>query len=124
MRSPPAGHHGAGILPLRLALLNVAANWPKLVDPQDPEPCPLRFTRGDVQGLMQERERYVEWHGFLEYLRDAFGVRLYGWVDRNSYERKKEQLEGVKQHLDAALVSEMERTAPGGSWWPFHDTVQ
>ncbi|KAL1679593.1 kinase-like domain-containing protein [Schizophyllum commune] len=113
-----------GILPLRLALLNVAANWPKLVDPQDPEPCPLRFTRGDVQGLMQERERYVEWHGFLEYLRDAFGVRLYGWVDRNSYERKKEQLEGVKQHLDAALVSEMERTAPGGSWWPFHDTVQ
>ena len=46
-----------GILPLRLALLNVAAKWPKIVETEDTGPCPLRFKRGEVQRLMQQRER-------------------------------------------------------------------
>ncbi|KAL1743844.1 kinase-like domain-containing protein [Schizophyllum fasciatum] len=113
-----------GILPLRLALLNVAAHWPKLADAADPAPCPLRFTRGEVQGLMRQRERYVRWHDFLEYLHESFGVQPYGWVDAASYELTKRKLERIRQRLDTQLVMEMERAAPGGSWWPFRDTLQ
>ncbi|KAL1695520.1 kinase-like domain-containing protein [Schizophyllum commune] len=112
-----------GILPLRLALLNVAANWPKLVDPADPAPCPLRFTRGEVQDLMQQRERYVQWHDFLEYLHDSFGIQPYGWVDAANYERTKRKLERIRQGIDPQLVKELERAAPGGAWWPFQDTL-
>ena len=94
-----------------------------LLDPADPAPCPLRFTRGEVQSLMQQRERYVQWHDFLEYLHDSFGIQPYGWVDAANYERTKRKLERIRQGIDPQLVKELERAAPGGAWWPFQDTL-
>ncbi|KII91595.1 hypothetical protein PLICRDRAFT_28199 [Plicaturopsis crispa FD-325 SS-3] len=109
-----------GILPLRLALLNVAASWGALSTPE--QPCPLRITRDEVKSLTRQRDRYLEWHAFLDDLRGTFGMRLYGWVAPNEYMSKRALLERTRQQLPAALTQEMEEIMPR-QWWPFRDTV-
>ncbi|EGO01140.1 hypothetical protein SERLA73DRAFT_179210 [Serpula lacrymans var. lacrymans S7.3] len=52
-----------GILPLRLALLDVFAQWPELSCAD--QPCPLRFTRDEVREMKKQRDRYLDWHDFL-----------------------------------------------------------
>ncbi|KAJ7471862.1 hypothetical protein FB451DRAFT_1351741 [Mycena latifolia] len=110
-----------GILPLKLALLNVAAVWPELSTPN--EPCPLRITRADVDNLGVQRERYVEWHAFLDDLRRTFGMRLHGWVSTGEYGKKRKLLDETMGVLDEGLRKEMENALPGGGWWPFRDTM-
>ncbi|KAJ6602449.1 kinase-like domain-containing protein, partial [Mycena vulgaris] len=110
-----------GILPLKLSLLNVAAQWPALSTPH--EPCPLRITRADADNLGTQRERYLEWHAFLDDLRRTFGMRVHGWVSTAEYGRKRRLLDETMGVLDEGLKREMERALPGGGWWPFRDTV-
>ncbi|KAF7968156.1 hypothetical protein HWV62_31736 [Athelia sp. TMB] len=110
-----------GILPLQLALLDVVAAWPALSTPETP--CPLRFTRADVAALHAQRDRYCEWHAFLDDLRASFGMRLYGWVAPGEWAGKKRVLEETRGRISGALVREAERLSGGEGWWPFRDTV-
>jgi hypothetical protein len=109
-----------GILPLRLALLDVFSQWPELS--RGDEPCPLRFTREEVHQLMRQRDRYVDWHDFLDDMRMTFGMRLYGWVSPHEYPSKRALLEGTRSRLPVALTSQLEAILPQ-DWWPFRDTV-
>ncbi|KAJ7090561.1 kinase-like domain-containing protein [Mycena crocata] len=110
-----------GILPLKLALLEVAAQWPALSTPGTL--CPLRVTRADADNLGAQRERYVEWHAFLDDLRRTFGMRVHGWVSTGEYRQKRKLLDETMGVLDEGLRREMDLALPGG-WWPFRDTVQ
>ncbi|KAF9224918.1 hypothetical protein BS17DRAFT_795237 [Gyrodon lividus] len=109
-----------GILPLRLALLDVFAQWHELSTPN--VPCPLRFTRDEVRELKRQRDRYLDWHGFLDDLRSTFGIRLYGWVSPAEYPSKRALLDGTRNRLPNALTNELEAVLPQ-DWWPFRDTV-
>jgi hypothetical protein len=109
-----------GILPMRLALLEVFAQWHKLSTPDIP--CPLRFTRDEVRELKQQRDRYLDWHDFLDDVRSTFGMRLYGWVSPTEYPSKRALLEGTRSRLPIALTHELEAILPR-DWWPFRDTV-
>jgi hypothetical protein len=110
-----------GILPLQLALLDVFSHWHDLSSAD--EPCPLRFTRDEVQSLISQRDRYCEWHSFLDDIRTTFGMRLYGWVSPNEYPSKKTLLDHTLNELPLALTAEMEAIMPQNTWWPFRDTV-
>lgn len=110
-----------GILPLQLALLEVVTSWPSLSTPD--VPCPLQFTRDDVQALVAKRDRYCEWHSLLDDLRLSFGMRLYGWVPPGEYGSKKELLGATRGALPEGLTREMDAIVPGEGWWPFRDTV-
>ncbi|KAG2347161.1 hypothetical protein BDR05DRAFT_958638 [Suillus weaverae] len=109
-----------GILPLRLALLDIFSRWAELS--RSDEPCPLRFTREEVQELKRQRDRYVDWHDFLDDVRTTFGMRLYGWVSPHEYPSKRALLEGTRSRLPVALTSQLEEILPQ-DWWPFRDTV-
>lgn len=109
-----------GILPLRLALLDIFSRWAELS--RSDEPCPLRFTREEVEELKRQRDRYVDWHDFLDDMRTTFGMRLYGWVSPNEYPSKRALLEGTRSRLPVALTSQLEEILPQ-DWWPFRDTV-
>ena len=109
-----------GVLPLRLALLDVFAQWHELSTPD--VPCPLRFTRDEVNRLKQQRERYLDWHDLLEDMRATFGLRLYGWVSPDEYPSKRALLEGTRSRLPVTLTSQLDAVLPQ-AWWPFRDTV-
>ncbi|KAH7910909.1 kinase-like domain-containing protein [Hygrophoropsis aurantiaca] len=109
-----------GILPLRLALLDVCSEWDKLSCAD--QPCPLRFSRDEVNDLKRQRDRYLDWHDFLDDLRSTFGMRLYGWVSPNEYPSKRALLDETRNRLPAALTNEIEAILPQ-DWWPFRDTV-
>lgn len=109
-----------GLLPMQLALLNVAAKWPELSTPS--VPCPLRFTRDEVDGLTEKRERYVECHQFLDDMRRSFGMRVYGWVSPNEYTSKRALLEEYAKKKLPQMNSHLEDILPT-DWWPFRDTV-
>ncbi|KAH7883043.1 kinase-like domain-containing protein [Phlebopus sp. FC_14] len=109
-----------GILPMRLALLDVFAQWNELSCADSP--CPLRFTRDEVRTLKWQRDRYLAWHDFLDDLRSTFGMRHYGWVSPAEYPSKRALLEGTRNRLPIALTNELEAVLPQ-DWWPFRDTV-
>ncbi|KAJ7641411.1 kinase-like domain-containing protein [Roridomyces roridus] len=109
-----------GILPLQLALLNVAAQWPSLSTPDTP--CPLRITRADAEGLAAETRAVRAVACILDDLRHTFGMRLYGWVSSADYGKTRRLLEGTMSVIDDGLRREMDDVLPGG-WWPFKDTV-
>lgn len=110
-----------GILPMQLALLDVFSHWHELSSAG--EHCPLQFTRDEVQSLISQRDRYCEWHSFLDDLRTTFGIRLHGWVSPNEYPSKKTLLEHTWNKLPLTLTAEMEAIMPENAWWPFRDTV-
>lgn len=110
-----------GILPLQLALLEVVTNWNTLSTPDTP--CPLQYTRDDVKALVAQRDRYCEWHSFLDDLRLTFGMRLYGWVPTQEYGSKKELLGRTRGALPEGLTKEMDSIMPSEAWWPFRDTI-
>lgn len=110
-----------GILPMQLALLDVVSHWHELSSAD--QPCPLKYTRDEVQALISQRDRYCEWHEFLDDMRTTFGMRLYGWVSPNEYPSKKTLLDHTRQKLPLALTAQMEAIMPQDAWWPFRDTV-
>lgn len=110
-----------GILPMQLALLEVVTHWNQLSSAD--EPCPIKFTRDDVQSLLRQRDRYCEWHSFLDDMRNTFGMRLYGWVSPNEYPSKKTLLDSTRKKLPVSLTAQMEAIMPQDTWWPFRDTV-
>ncbi|KAJ7673450.1 kinase-like domain-containing protein [Mycena rosella] len=103
-----------GILPLKLALLSVAAEWPALATPG--AACPLCVTREEVDALGAQRARYVEGHAVLEGMRRAFGMRVHGWVSTGEYGRKRKLLDEAVSVLEGGMEA-------GGGWSPFRDTV-
>jgi hypothetical protein len=109
-----------GILPLRLALLSVAARWRELSTPD--QPCPIRFTREEFQRLKDQRDRYVTWHDLFDDLNNMFGMRSYGWVTAGEYDSKRKLLDRTRKSLSPELQAEMEKLMPQ-QWWPYRDTL-
>ena len=110
-----------GILPLRLALLDVALKWKDLNTPNSP--CPLRFTQGEVAALTKSEDRWMDLHDFHDYLRSSFGIRPYGWVSSDAeYNQKRSLMNAIITQLPESLKSEAAEVFPRG-WWPFQDTL-